>query len=266
MPDNPVSPVARERVFILNLGRCGSSLLGAILADAGADFGLAAPDTWDPRTGQMETTEIRRAAHHFRRAHDISEGRKFLLSPVLERKLRLHLARRWLRAALARSRFLKIGDLDLVVQPAFKLGYVPSVIVNFRQLEPMLPSLLVGRTHVGADELAREYVRIYRQALMLLQTFGGCTVEYNELLDTRASGWADGLATVAACAPETLLAARARRLAGEPDSSEVPPVYAEAFELFQTLRTYGGRALPRSRQASRAIEARATGQSGLSSS
>jgi hypothetical protein len=256
MPDQPVSSAARDRCFVLNLGRCGSSLLGAILADAGADFGVAAPDTWDPRTGQMETAGIRRAAHHFRRAHDISEGRKFLLSPVLERKLRLHRARRCLRVALAQSRFLKIGDLDLVVQPAFKLGYVPSVIVNFRQLEPMLPSLLVGRTNVGPDELAREYVRVYRQALMLLQTFGGCTVEYNELLDSQAREWADGLAVVAACTPETLLEARARRVAGEPDPAAVTPVYQEAFELFHMLRTYRGRAVERSRQAARAIAAR----------
>ena len=256
MLDQTVSIAARERFFVVNLGRCGSSLLGAILADAGADFGVVAPESWDPRTGQMETAEIRQAAHHFRRAHDISEGRKFLISPVLERKLRLHRARRRLRAALARSRFLKIGDLDLVVQPAFKLGYVPSVIVNFRQLEPMLPSLLVGRTHVGPDELAREYVRIYRQALMLLQTFGGCTVEYNELLDPQARSWADGLADVAACSPEALLEARARRVAGEPDPSEVTPVYREAFDLFHTMRTYRGRAVERSRQAARAIAAR----------
>lgn len=247
---------ARDRHFIVNLGRCGSSLLGVILADAGADFGIGAPASWDPRTGQMETDEIRRAAHHFRRAHDISEGRKFLFSPVIERKLRLARARHWLRTALAAGRFVKIGDLDLVVQPAFKLGYVPSVIVNFRQLEPMLPSLLVGRTHVGPDELAREYIRVYRQALLLLQTFGGCTVEYNDLLNPQALDWADGLAAVAGCTPTALLEARARRVNGEPDPADVPAVYAEAFALFQLLRTYRGRTVGRSRQAARAIAGR----------
>ncbi len=230
--------------------------MGAVLADAGADFGIAAPASWDPRTGQMETDEIRRAAHHFRRAYDISEGRKFILSPVIERKLRLRRARHWLRAALADSRFLKIGDLDLVVQPAFKLGYVPAVIVNFRQLEPMLPSLLVGRTYVGPDELAREYVRIYRQALILLQTFGGCTVEYNDLLDPRSLGWADGLAVIAGCKPDALLDARAARVNGEPDPAEITPVYKEAFALLQILRSYRGRAVARSRQVARAIAAR----------
>lgn len=256
MPQQAVSTAARDRHFIVNLGRCGSSLLGAVLADVGADFGITAPVSWDPRTGQMETDEIRRAAHHFRRAHDISEGRKFLFSPVIERKLRLHRARHWLRAALAKGRFLKIGDLDLVVQPAFKLGYVPSVIVNFRQLEPMLPSLLVGRTHVGPDELAREYVRIYRQALVLLRTFGGCTVEYNDLLDPASLSWADGLAVVAGCSSDSLLEARARRVNGEPDPSEVTPMYQEAYELFHTMRTYRGCAVERSRQATRAITAR----------
>ena len=44
----------RRRTFVLTFGRSGSSLLCALMSDAGADFGLAAPLQWDPRDGVLE--------------------------------------------------------------------------------------------------------------------------------------------------------------------------------------------------------------------
>ena len=240
------------RTFILTSGRSGSSLLGAILADAGADFGLSVPDDWDPRSGQMEGTAIRRAAHHYRRAFDISEGRKYVLSPALETKFRLRRGRRHLKRALEESQFLKIGDLDLVVQPSFKLGYEPRVILSYRQFECNLPSLLVGRTHVGPDELAREYVRIYRQGLSLLRTFGGCVVEYNELQDAQAGGWAEALAAITGLDRSALMDSRQRRLRGPADPLIEEPIYGEAYRVYEAMRGLSGRAVEPSRQVVRA--------------
>jgi hypothetical protein len=243
----------RVRYFIVTLGRSGSSLLAAILADAGGDFGVHAPEKWDPRSGQMEGVAIKRAAHHYRRAYDIGEGRKFLLSPALETKVRLRRGRRHLQRALQESRFLKIGDLDLVVQPSFKLGYQPRVILNYRQLEPNLPSLLVGRTHVGPDALAREYIRIYRQGLMLVQTFGGCTIGYNELQDPNLSEWADALAATTAFDRQALLDSRDRRVQGLADPGGTEPVYPEAYALFEAMHALSGRGIEPSRQVVRAL-------------
>jgi hypothetical protein len=247
---------ASTRYFIVTLGRSGSSLLGAILADAGADFGITVPDEWDPRSGQMEGVAIKSAAHHYRRAYDIGEGRKYVLSPALETKFHLRRGRRHLQRALRESRFLKIGDLDLVVQPTFKLGYRPRVILNYRQLEANLPSLLVGRTHTGPDQLAQEYVRIYRQGLMLVHTFGGCTVAYNELQDARVSTWADALAMTTGLDKQGLLHSREQRLKGPADSPEVEPIYAEAYSLYEAMRLLSGRAIEPSRQVMRALASR----------
>lgn len=245
-----------NRYFIVTLGRSGSSLLGAVLADAGADFGVATPAAWDPRSGQMEAAAIKQAAHHYRRAYDIGEGRKFVLSPALETKIRLRRARRHLRRALQESRFLKIGDLDLVVQPSFKLGYQPRVILSYRQLELNLPSLLVGRTHVGPDQLAREYIRVYRQGLMLLHTFGGCTVEFNELQDMTRSEWADALAHTTGLDRQALLDSRERRLRGVADAVDVEAVYREAQTLYTAMQALRGRAIEPSRQVVRALASR----------
>ena len=43
-----------SKYFIVTVGRTGSSLLCAVLADASADFGMKAPEDWDPRRGVME--------------------------------------------------------------------------------------------------------------------------------------------------------------------------------------------------------------------
>ena len=44
----------QKRFFIVNPGRTGSTLLAAILADAGADFCFETPESWDPTTGDTE--------------------------------------------------------------------------------------------------------------------------------------------------------------------------------------------------------------------
>lgn len=246
----------RRRFFIINLGRCGSSLLSAVLADSGANFGLPVPQDWDPSAGQMESKAIKLAAHHYRRAYDISEGRKYIISPAIETKYRLSRGRANLGLALHQSVYVKISDLDLVVQASFKLGYEPKIIVNFRQLEPMLPSLLVGRKHIGPDQLARDYVRIYRQGLIQLQVFGGCVVSYNDLQNPKAHDWASALAAVSGLDGGNILAARDTRLKRNEDGESIEPVYAEAFEVFEKLSALQGQVLSASRQVERAIEQR----------
>ena len=246
----------QRRYFVVNLGRSGSSLLAATLAHAGGDFGMPPVQDWDPRTGQMENVAVKWAAHHYRRAHDIAAGRKYILSPAFETRYRLLRGKRFLRRALREAKFLKIGDLDLVVQPAFKLGYAPRVILNYRQLEAMLPSLLVGRTHVGPDQLAAEYLRIYRQGLALMGTFGGCVVGYNALQDRDAVRWADSLSGVTGLARAALLEARNDLQNGVADPPLIRPIYTEAFALFEQLDALAGQVFEPSRQVERVLSAR----------
>ena len=143
-----------QKYFVVTVGRTGSSLLCAVMADAGAEFGMPVPDEWDPRRGVMENLKLRRAAHHYRRAWDIDNGRRVNFSPALESKWRRYLARRCLRSALAQAQFFKGSDLDLIAQASFKLGYLPKLIVSYRALEATLQSILVGRTLVGPALLA----------------------------------------------------------------------------------------------------------------
>ena len=139
------------------------------------------------------------------------------------------------------------------MQPTFKLGYKPTVILSYRQFELNLPSLLVGRTHVGPDQLAQEYVRIYRQGIALLKTFGGCTVAYNELQDPMSTAWSDALAATTQLDQATLLESRKTRLKGSIDSTDETVIYPHAYALFKQMQALSGVSVAPSRQVSRSM-------------
>lgn len=247
----------QTRVFVLTFGRSGSSLLCAILADAGGDFGLPVPDTWDPRHGELELPAAKRAAHHMRRAFDIDSGRRFLLAPGLEAKFRRRRARHYLGQALAAARYVKIGDLDLLVQMGFALGYTPRIVLNLRRFEDSLSSTLVGRKHLGPDELAADYMRIGRQGLALMQTFGGCVVTYEDMLAGADGRWVDALAATTGLAADRLRTAiRKRVTAPRRAPLDAPGVYPECASLHAALSALSGRSFAPSVPVTRALEAR----------
>lgn len=254
---NTQPPRNRERVFVVTFGRSGSSVLCALLADAGADFGLSVPDQWDPRRGALEHPDIKRAAHHMRRAFDLDHGRRFRLSPELEARWRRRRARHWLSRALPQAGFFKIGDLDLLVQLGFALGYAPRVVLNIREFDAALASTLVGRKHVGPDALAAEYVRVCRQGLALVRTFGGCVVGYEQMLSDPGGAWLEALAEATGLTATALRAAATRRIVGEPSqATATAPLYPECRRLFEFAMQQAGRAFPPARPVTRALEAR----------
>jgi hypothetical protein len=249
MPD----PGKHLRFFIVTAGRSRSTLLCAILADAGADFGLPVPADWQREGGELEHPAIKRAVHHLRRAYDLDRGRRQVMSPWIEMQWRRHLGRRHLREALGAARFLKISDLDLAVQPAFRLGYLPRVILSFRPFEAQARSLVAGRTFHGPDELAEEYVRTYRQGLLLLHAFGGCVVAHADMHANPTDGWLTVLAkTTGLDAARLQQAASARVAAGAPDPS-LPVLYPEARAVYETMCGLCGRVLDATPQVERAF-------------
>lgn len=225
----------RRRCFVLTVGRSGSSLLCATMADAGADFGLPAPLLADPDRGALEHPAMVAAAHEYRRALDALHGR-YLLSPRLEAAWRRRRGRRLLRRALALARYFKIGDLDLVVQPAFKLGWEPRVVLSYRRFDATVASLIAGRTYAGPDALAADYVRVYRQGLVLMDTFGGCVVAYEDLVAGEAVAMR-ALAAVTGLDVARLEEARnrhSRRAQAPPAPRRVP--YPEVEALYECLQ------------------------------
>jgi hypothetical protein len=252
---------ARDRVLIVHSGRCGSSLLCVILADAGGDFGVPVPRDWSSASGVMRHPLARGAGRDFLRAQQLDQ-----VAPggfVYRRLARAWRSRgkRRARALLDRVAFAKGQDMDLWVPFVPKFGYRPRIVVPFRAPEPVARSFLFQAKANWHDTVER-YARINANALLALHAFGGCAVELEDVRDPDCTAWADALAAVTGLDRKRLLDARAARLdaAGPPRAA---PNRTPAFHLpdpqvhgvCEALRQTKNRTIAPSAQARRQFRA-----------
>jgi hypothetical protein len=241
----------RRRFFIMSAGRTGSTLLAAILADCGADFALPLLGEWDPGTGGAEHATLNAATLLMRRAYDIDRDkpppgfRRYVWNRLRSR------AKRRLRAVLKAAQYLKGENLDLVIQPAFKLGYLPSVILNYRRLEDLAVSSFIRKGASSFDSILAYYRRINRNGLLLMTVFGGCAIGYDQLADRGDRSWAPPLAALTGISAGSLIAARDRRLGVVSRSVEPACFDRGAQEIFRTIDALRGRLFLPSDQAMR---------------
>lgn len=243
---------SQQRFFVITAGRTGSSLLCAILASAGANFGFPADVSWSADDGAFEQPAISEAARWFGTARLLCAEK-----PLWPRRwlwdLARHRGKRCLKRAL-RVPFVKGPNLDLAVQPALKLGYQPRIIVSYRAFTAQAMSLAQRSAHGDSVVLAANYLRIYRNALMWLLVYGGCAVDYDELVDARQSGWIASLAAVTGLAEASIAAARQVR--ARPETGAPPPMpalSAECERVYASLCGLSGRVIPPSRVALRSL-------------
>lgn len=252
----PLDPT--DRVLLVHTGRCGSSLLSVIMADAGADFGMPIPDDWSGATGVMRHPLARDAGLDFLRADQLEAQAP---SGFVYR----HLARFWrsrgkrrLTNLLGRITYAKGQDMDLWLPHVPKLGYRPRIVVPFRAPEPVARSFLF-QAKANWTDYAQRYSRINANALLYLHAFGGCAVELEDVRDPNATTWADALAAVSGLDRQRLLDARAARVdaadggggssAGNEPALHVPDAQARA--VFAELRRVKNHAIPLSAQGRR---------------
>ena len=70
--------------------------------------------------------------------------------------------------------------------------------------------------HADWDLLRKNYREVYNNGLWLLNTFGGCAVAYEEVVDLENCSWAQPLAAVTGLPIAKLIGARDRRVAHSP--------------------------------------------------
>lgn len=250
-PAEATSDPQHVRVFILSSGRSGSTLLAAILADAGADFGMQVPERWDPGTGDLEHAELHRMGRWMQYAYEVSPDRPglgvgrclwaFYRSMGKARLLRL------LRAA----RYIKGEGADFAVLPAFKMGYFPTVVVSYRRFDEVAVSSGLMSGHSNLESLAKYYNRVYRNALLSLHIFGGCVVSHEQLTGAADTSWAVPLATATGLPADRLVSARNRRLKPSERFAIASSMDASTTETFSKLDAIRGLTIPPSAQALR---------------
>jgi hypothetical protein len=250
----------RRRVFILSSGRSGSTLLAATLADAGAEFGMRTPEQWDPGTGDLEHPELHRLATWMGYAYDLSADRPGIGLRRYLWDFYRSMGKSRLRSLLREARYVKGEGADFAVQPAFKMGYFPTVIVSYRRFEAFATSSGLMRGHSNIETLVKYYNRVNRNALLLLRMFGGCVVGYEPLSDAGDTSWVNPLATATGLPADRLIAARNRRQRGPARRDEGQSLDASAAETFASLDALRGLAFPPSDQALRSWRGKAESQ------
>ena len=207
---------AKTRFFIITAARSGSTLLSAILADAGGDFGMAIPKEWDRTGGDLEHPGLAPVFSCFSRAEMISKERPRFGISRLRWVLYRSYGKKKLHAVLSACRFAKHYNVYKLVRPAFKIGYFPKVILSYRQFEDQAVSFGLMHPHADWALLCNNYLEVYNNGLWLLNTFGGCAVAYEEVVDLENCSWAQPLADVTGLPIAKLIGARDRRVAHSP--------------------------------------------------
>ena len=226
------------RFVIVTPGRTGSSLLASILSDSGADFGVNAKD-WDESEGAFEHPDLVAAVGSFSKALRLGVNR-----PLVPRKylwdVYRHRGKMRLKRIVRRVEYLKEPDLDLVVRPMFNLGYFPQVIVNFRAFFGHARSLNMRSAHHGFEALHERYCRIASDALLQLTTFGGCVVDYDDLLDATNDDWIMNVSELTGLAADRLRAARTARVKARPQQGSGYEMDCRASRLYADIQGLKG--------------------------
>lgn len=242
--------VSERRCFLLSTGRCGSSLLAAILSEAGADFGEPYTGQWNERTGAFESFGIGRATALYQRSLALRSASHLSTWRMLCRKWYRGLSRIYLRRALKRTAFAKCGDSAIPLL-ARKLGYRPDIVFLYRHY---IDQTFSAHQRHGSDyvELMDKYFSRNATALMTVQFYGGCVVSYEEITDPDETAWAGPLARVTGLDAGRILAARAKIVRPHPPVAQrVVPADARADALLAQLAGFKGRYVEPDRLAQR---------------
>jgi hypothetical protein len=242
----------RVRYFIVSSGRCGSSLLASILADSGAEFGLSIPSDWSQDSGEMEHPDIAYTSRQFRRANYILPFKRSSLIAKYLIDIRRSLGKKRAKQVLEKVRYAKADNLDYWIWNVPKLGYHPRIIASYRDFASTARSFFILRG-MGFTEFSDYYYRVYGNSLLMLNTYGGCAVSFEELIDENETAWADALSQTTSLPADSLLHSRNERLKQGTGGSVHNPVDANLISpkvrrIEENMRELKGRFIPPSRQ------------------
>ena len=152
------------RYLIVGTGRSGSSLLSAILADAGANFDIPEISGWDRRSGAYEHPKLISACKWLYRSRKVApfsdSFKKFC-----ERKIIYNLSELF-EAAIFAKYPMAVGLTHFVSQ----LGYKPQVILSYRNFFGYSTSMYL-KNGISLTDLTKEYEETNTTGFLQLKVF-----------------------------------------------------------------------------------------------
>jgi hypothetical protein len=223
----------QARYLIVTTGRSGSSLLSAILADAGADFGVPERQDWNRRSGWYEHPKLVSAYIWFRLWHSLPAPAQFARRFCQRRMCRE------LDTAMAEARFAKQSRLFYLVRQVHALGYIPQIMVSYRSPPGFLASRF-KKSMMTVPEMSEFYYEVYSTALLQLGVFGGCAVSYEEMASQEETAWAEAVSSLTGLDCQRILDSRLKRVKSVTGSPEFPILDQRVWEVYEALQALRG--------------------------
>ncbi len=224
------------RYLIVGTGRSGSSLLAAILADCGADFGLPQRTEWDRVKGAFEHSGLHKAYAWQTRANKLSNA---IIPDYFGRNYFNKKCERVLAETIRCTRYAKSSKLVWLVYRFKALGYTPKVIIQYRRFEGYAASRYL-KFGWSMSKTIQEYTDVYETALLQLHLFGGCVVSYEDVNDMQQEKWASALSLITGINKEKLLTARTKIVNPKSTEIEIPTIDQRVNRLHSELEKLKG--------------------------
>lgn len=227
----------KRRYLIVGTGRSGSSLLCSILAGVGAHFGMPNLSSWDRKSGAYEHPKLISACKWFSRSQKIAQS---ILPDALGREFCNARAQRDLAALMADVQFAKSPRLVWLVHWVSRLGYEPRILLSYRGFDGYAISKHV-KSGWSLSDLAETYVAVNRTCMLQLHIFGGCAVDYKELVNQEEKSWAKAIASVTGLKYDDILQSRDRIVKPRPEPEALGVLDATAQAVYTEMRKLKGK-------------------------
>jgi len=195
-----------NKTFIISSGRAGSTLCGALLATAGANFGVEDVKDWDKKAGAYELKEIGKASEHHSREVNLKKYSHISLHRMWHRKYHRYMAKRYAERAFIKADFFKLSNSTLA-RMAKKQGYHPKLIILYRPFPEynMSSFLRSGRQY---PEMRNHFYQTYTTGMLALNIYGGCVITYEEMITPDENAWISRVSEVTGLAENKLKQSR----------------------------------------------------------
>ena len=199
------SQPGKQRFLIATMGRSGSSLLSAILATAGADFGLGTtPTEWKRKRGEYESQGLALPYIAYR-LYELLPSWPSLLRYT--KKFLRNRMKKSLSTTLQKATYLKSPILVYLTQDIYGLGYSPKLIISYRAFHKLAQSIYLNSRR-SYSAIVEAYVDIYGTALLQLDMFGGCVVKYADIVDVDNTDWINPVSAITGIEDEIIIECR----------------------------------------------------------
>jgi len=227
----------KNRYLIVGTGRSGSSLLAAILADAGAKFNLPSVLIWNRSSGAYEHPKLISACKWFfrsRKAALFSDQLCRFCEIRMERKLLLL----WQEAV-----FAKYPNAVWLIHFIPKLGYSPKLILSYRSFPNFSISEYLKKG-LSMPDLVSKYYEINSTAMLALNIFGGVAVSYEELVNKDETIWADAISSLTDIDSQKIIYSRNQRVNEIKNKNKFPIYYDQKItDIYQAMVNLKGKVI-----------------------